>query len=98
MLVATARREDLAALAADIGANGLKVPLLLDSEGALVDGRNRLRACILAGVEPRFETLPKEADLIGEIISRNVHHRFLSKGQRAMAAAIGLAEKEKAAE
>src|SRR5712691_1194215 len=49
--------EGLANLAADIKANGLSEPLMLDEEGRLVDGRNRLEACRRAGVEPRFLVL-----------------------------------------
>ena len=39
--------------AADIKANGLVHPIMLDVDGKiLVDGRNRLKACEIAGVEP----------------------------------------------
>jgi ParB-like chromosome segregation protein Spo0J len=44
--------EELADLAADIKANGLLHPIVVDKEGALIDGRNRARACEIAGVEP----------------------------------------------
>jgi ParB-like chromosome segregation protein Spo0J len=43
-------REEL--LAADIKANGLLHPIVVDKEGALIDGRNRARAWEIAGVEP----------------------------------------------
>ena len=42
-------------LATDIAANGLLVPIMLYQD-KILDGRNRDRACVEAGVEPRYET------------------------------------------
>ena len=47
--------EELAELAEDIRENGLIHPIMLDTDGQVIDGRNRLAACKLAKVEPRFE-------------------------------------------
>ena len=44
--------EELADLAADIKANGLIHPIVVDKDGVLIDGRNRARACEIAGIEP----------------------------------------------
>ena len=47
--------DELAELAEDIRVNGLRQPIIRDKKGMLLDGRNRLAACKIAGVEPRFE-------------------------------------------
>jgi len=76
--------DELADLAADIKANGLIHPIVLDEDGALIDGRNRLAACRMAGVDPTFTSL-NGADPVAYILSANVARRNLTKGQRAMA-------------
>jgi ParB-like chromosome segregation protein Spo0J len=88
--------EALADLAEDIKANGQRVPILLDQEGRLLDGRNRLKACELAGVEPKAERLTNGADPLTLIVSLNIKRRNLTAGQRAIAAAQAwvYAEKE----
>lgn len=66
----------------------------------LVDGRNRLAACELAGVEPTFvEHIPGDASgrdssssdwerfVWAWVVSKNLHRRHLSTGQRAAVAA-----------
>lgn len=77
--------EELAELAEDIKANGQLHSILLDGNGALIDGRNRLAACRRAGVQPRFETY--DGDPIALIVSANVSRRHLTKSQRAIALA-----------
>lgn len=47
--------DELDDLAADIKANGQQYPIVLDSTGVLIDGRNRLEACRRAGVAPEFQ-------------------------------------------
>ena len=86
--------EELQELARDIGANGLAHPLVVDAEGQLIDGRNRLEACKIAGVEPKFEKL-NGWDPVLYILSANIERRHLSKGQRAMLTAILFPEPEK---
>lgn len=48
-------------LVSSIKAIGLQQPILRDRDGLILDGKNRLRACEIAKVEPRFA----EADLNG---------------------------------
>ena len=71
-------------LVEDIRAKGLRTPILIDSEGRVLDGRNRLRACEAAGVEPRFETWDGSGSAAELVMSLNLHRRHLSLGQRAL--------------
>ena len=86
--------DELAELAADIKENGLVYPIIVDDEGVLIDGRNRLAACKIAEVEPRFEKLG-ERNPIALILSTNVKRRNLSRGQQVMAVAMAYPEPEK---
>ena len=76
------------ALAADIAAHGVRVPIVLHPDGSVLDGRNRLRACEAVGVTPARETwtgeLGTETDYV---ISLNLARRHLDESQRAMVAA-----------
>ena len=72
-------------LVEDVRINGLNEPIVLH-EGTVLDGRNRLRACIAAGVP--YRTVPFQGtDPIAFVISANVHRRHLSTSQRSMLAA-----------
>ncbi len=66
---------------------GLLQPIWL-YKGLILDGRNRLRACIDAEVEPRFKELTDDTeieDLAAFVLSMNHHRRHLTLTQRAMA-------------
>jgi hypothetical protein len=78
--------DEIADLAADIKTQGLLNPIVLDEEGMLLDGRNRLRACELAGVEPRFDKL-NGYDPVAFIFGQNVKRRHVSERQIAVATA-----------
>ena len=78
--------DDLAALAADIKANGLRQPIVLDGDGKLLDGRNRLAACEIAKVAPEFASV-NGADPVAFVVSLNVKRRNLAGSQLAIAAA-----------
>lgn len=85
---------ELESLAESIATDGLANPIVLAATGALVDGRNRLAACALAGVEPRFACDPSldTADKVAAFIHRaNAQRRMVSTGQKAMAQAMYLA-------
>jgi hypothetical protein len=80
--------DELRELAADIRQRGLLQAVVLDGEGRVLDGRNRLAACKLAGVEPEFTTYNGD-DPDGYALSVNIARRHLTKGQQAMVAAKG---------
>ena len=74
-------------LADDIRANGLIEPIVLH-DSKILDGRNRLAACQLAGVTPRFETASLNGTLPTVwVISKNLNRRHLTISQRAAIAA-----------
>jgi hypothetical protein len=79
--------DELQDLADDIKEHGLLHPIVLDADGVLIDGRNRLRACEIAGREPQFERLNGH-DAAAFIVSANLERRNLTKGQQAMALAM----------
>lgn len=78
---------DLNALAEDIKENGQEYKVVRLPDGRVVDGRNRELACRIAGVEPQYHEIDMTwAEVIALVRSRNLHRRFLSESQRAMAA------------
>jgi len=76
---------ELRRLANDIKTNGLHEPVVM-FDGQVLDGRNRLAACDLAGVEPRLRTLDTCPDPLAFVLSINVRRRHLSTSQLAMVA------------
>lgn len=81
--------DELDELAADIKQRGLLQPLVLDGEGRILDGRNRLAACRLAGVEPRFTTYDGD-DAAGFALAINGQRREMSKRQKATLGAVAI--------
>ena len=86
--------DELAELAEDIAANGLLHPIVIDADGVLIDGRNRLAACERAGVEPSYQQLNGH-DATAFIVWANLARRNLSKTQQAMALAMIYPEAER---
>lgn len=80
---------ELDRLVDDIKRNGQQEEIDLIREGktvSILDGRNRERACELAGVKPRYRYYEGN-DPLGYVISRNLLRRHLNESQRAIVAA-----------
>jgi N6-adenosine-specific RNA methylase IME4/ParB-like chromosome segregation protein Spo0J len=76
---------EFADLVADIREHGLHEPIVM-FEDRVLDGRNRLRACEAAGIEPAF-TVYTGDDPVAFVVSLNLRRRHLDESQRAMVAA-----------
>lgn len=76
---------DLDVLAADIALNGLRMPIVRDTDGRILDGRNRYLACQRKGHKPAY--IVETGEPWQYVISTNLHRRHLTDGQRAMIAA-----------
>jgi N6-adenosine-specific RNA methylase IME4/ParB-like chromosome segregation protein Spo0J len=84
--------EEIAQLAVDIKENGLREPIVV-LDGVVLDGRNRLTACLRAGVKPEFtdwtergygiRDVSEEEAIVSYIASMNLARRHLSKDQKA---------------
>lgn len=73
--------EDFISLTQDIKTHGLREPITVH-DGFILDGGNRYRACLSAGVEPVFVEFTGES-ITSFVLSANLHRRHLSAGQRA---------------
>ena len=80
--------EAFVELCADIEQNGQREPIIL-YDGAILDGRNRYRACVELNIPPQYEhsSATNDAEALKESVSRNLHRRHLSSSQRALVAA-----------
>jgi hypothetical protein len=79
---------EFAALVEDIRTHGLKHPItkLPAPDNLIIDGRNRLNACLVAGVPPRFEDF-KGGNVLAFIATENLYRRQLSVSLRSLVAA-----------
>ena len=75
-------------LAIDIAMNGLRSPIIRDSQGRILDGRSRESACRLAKVKPRYEVFAgNDEQKLQYVLSQNLHRRHLTPSQRSLIAA-----------
>jgi N6-adenosine-specific RNA methylase IME4/ParB-like chromosome segregation protein Spo0J len=77
--------QEFTALCESIVRHGLLSPIVL-YEGRILDGRNRYRACMQAGVQPSFEEYTGE-DPVEFCRAKNEVRRHLDTSQRSMVAA-----------
>lgn len=78
--------EELNELAEDIREHGLRDPIVTWRE-KVIEGRHRLAACRLAGVEPTFTEWNERGSLVAFVRSKNLRRRHLTQSQRATSAA-----------
>lgn len=76
--------DRLQELAADIKANTLLEPITL-LHGKILDGRNRYRACEIAGITPTTQEYTGKINPVLWVLSKNAQRRDLTAGQRAAA-------------
>lgn len=80
--------EEVQELADDIAKNGLRIPIVIDADDKILDGRNRAAACAIAGVEPVYEPfIGSDENKLAFVLSCNIHRRHLTTSQRASVAA-----------
>lgn len=77
--------NELAKLAQDIKEKGQLLPITL-YENQILDGRNRYKACEIAGIKPRIEEYTGD-DPLGFVASLNDHRRHDTDNERAMVGA-----------
>ena len=77
--------DEFKLLCEDIKKEGLNHPVILLGD-EILDGRNRYRACIEVGIEPRYENFEGD-DPLAFVLSENLHRRHLTASQRAALAA-----------
>lgn len=87
--------SELSELANDIKENGQIEPVVI-YDGMVLDGRNRLRACEIAEIEPKAHELTGINSPVIYVLSKNLHRRHLTPSQRGAIGAetIPLLEEE----
>jgi N6-adenosine-specific RNA methylase IME4 len=71
-------------LVESIRVHGLLNPIWLHPDGSIIDGRNRYRACLEAGVEPWYREWDGKGSLVAFVVAQNIERRHLTKTQKAL--------------
>jgi hypothetical protein len=76
--------EEYEALKVDIATNGLLEPVWLHPDDhSIIDGRNRHKACVELGKDPKFRYWDKQGSLVSFVVSLNLKRRHLNAMQKA---------------
>jgi N6-adenosine-specific RNA methylase IME4/ParB-like chromosome segregation protein Spo0J len=79
---------EYAELRDSIRANGQREPITLHSDGRILDGRHRARACAELGVPVASKTFDgQDGEVLAYVLDLNLARRHLNESQRAMIAA-----------
>ena len=78
--------QEIDELANSIKLSGLREPITLTKDNLLLDGRCRLKACTIAGVEVRTEIFEGD-DPVMFVLDKNIRRRHLTEAQRGLAIA-----------
>ena len=73
-------------LVADIKVNGQREPIIVH-DGMILDGGNRYRACIEAGIEPQTMKFAG-GNIVSYVLSANLHRRHMTASQQATIVAV----------
>ncbi len=82
LLFPLASLEELAGMTRDIFEKGL-IEKIRTYQNLIVDGRNRLLCCVLAGVKPKYKPLKEGISPLEYAESKNIHRRHLESYQKA---------------
>lgn len=77
---------EFVAFSQDVKKHGQRDAIVLTREDELLDGRNRLRACLAVGIEPIFDYYDGD-DPVAFVLSQNLHRRHLNESQRGVVGA-----------
>jgi hypothetical protein len=81
VLFPMASDDEIREMADDIKKRGLLNPIIT-LDGKILDGRNRAKACEMAGITPRCQPY-QGADPLGDVVSWNLKRRHLSVSQKS---------------
>lgn len=81
--------EEIAELGSNIQQFGLEKPIVVHQDGRLVDGRQRLRACVIAGIAPTFttKTFANDLEVAQYVYAANLLRAHYTQVQKAFIAA-----------